>query len=94
MNFYVLLLLVIFNTGNNKISQVCMKLKNTSSCPENEVNVFKKRLDAVLKDMDWWGNTGNRWMVGLGNLGRLFQLHRFYDSMILNAPDLDFKLKV
>ena len=53
MNFYVLLLLVIFNTGNNKISQVCMKLKNTSSCPENEVNVFKKRLDAVLKDMDW-----------------------------------------
>lgn len=53
MNFYVLLLLVIFNTGNNKISQVCMKLKNTSSCPENEVNAFKKRLDAVLKDMDW-----------------------------------------
>ena len=34
------------------------------------LEVFKKCLDVVLKDM---GNIGDRWMVGLDDLGGLFQ---------------------
>lgn len=45
--------------------------------------VFKKRLDVVLRDVVWWGNIGGSWTVGLRHLGHLFQPWRFCDSMIL-----------
>ena len=42
-----------------------------SSCPE----VFKKHLDVVLSEGHGLvGNTGDRWTVGLDDLGHLFQL--------------------
>ena len=37
------------------------------------LEVFKKCLDIVQRDMVWWGNIGDRWMVGLDDLGDLFQ---------------------
>jgi len=39
------------------------------------LEVFKKCLDAVLKDTVSWGNTGGRWMVGLADP------YWFYDSV-------------
>ena len=36
--------------------------------------VFKKHLGVVLRDMVEGGNTGGRYMVGLDDLGALFQL--------------------
>ena len=36
------------------------------------LEVFKKCLDVVLRDMFWWGNIGGRWVVGLDDLGGLF----------------------
>lgn len=35
--------------------------------------VFKKRLDVVLRDVVWWGNIGGSWTVELDDLGGLFQ---------------------
>jgi len=29
------------------------------------LEVFKKHLDAILRDMVWWGNIGSRWTVDL-----------------------------
>jgi len=37
------------------------------------LDVFKKCLDIVLRDMVQWGNIGGRWMVGLDDLRGLFQ---------------------
>ena len=36
------------------------------------LEMFKKHLDVVLRDMVWWGNIGGRWTVGLDELGGLF----------------------
>lgn len=45
--------------------------------------MVKKCLDVLLRDKVYWGNIGGRWMVGLVDLGGLFQPWCFYDSMIL-----------
>jgi len=37
------------------------------------LDVFKKCLDVVLRDMALQGNIGGRWTVGLDDLGGLFQ---------------------
>jgi len=37
------------------------------------LEVFKKCLDVVLRDAVYWGNIGGKWMVGLDDLGDLFQ---------------------
>jgi len=37
------------------------------------LDVLKKRSDIVLRDVGYWGNIGGRWMVGLDDLGGLFQ---------------------
>ena len=34
---------------------------------------FKIHLEVVLRDIFEWGNIGGRWMVGLDDLGGLFQ---------------------
>ena len=45
------------------------------------LEVFKKHLDVILKYMVLWGNIGDRWTVGLDDLGGLFQPWWFYDSI-------------
>ena len=45
------------------------------------LEVFKKYLDVVLRDMVYWGNVGSRWTVGLDDLGGLFQPWLFYDPI-------------
>ena len=47
------------------------------------LEVFKKDLDITVKDMVYWGDNGGRWMVGLEDLGGLFQPWFFHDSVIL-----------
>lgn len=47
------------------------------------LEVIKKELDIVVKDMVHWGDNGDRWMVELEDLGDLFQPWFFYGSMIL-----------
>lgn len=37
------------------------------------LEVIKKELDIVVKDMVHWGDNGDRWMVELEDLGDLFQ---------------------
>ena len=37
------------------------------------LEVFKKCLDVVLRDMVLWGNGGGRWTTGPDDLGGLFQ---------------------
>ena len=37
------------------------------------LEVFKKCLDVVVRDVVLWGNTGSRWMVGLDGCRGLFQ---------------------
>ena len=37
------------------------------------LEVFKKHLDVVLRDMVYWGNIAGRRTVGLDDLGGLFQ---------------------
>jgi len=37
------------------------------------LEMFKKLLDVVLRDMVYWGNIGSTWMVRLDDLGGLFQ---------------------
>jgi len=37
------------------------------------LEVFKKHLDVVLRDMICWGDIGSRWLVGLYDLGGPFQ---------------------
>ena len=44
------------------------------------LEVFKKHLDIVLRDMVSWGNTGDSWMVRLDDLEVSSNLG---DSMIL-----------
>ena len=46
------------------------------------MEVFKKYLDVVLRGVFYGGNIGDRCMVGLDDLGGLFQPWRFYDSII------------
>ena len=36
------------------------------------LEVFKGRVDIVLRDMVWWENIGGRWRVVLHDLGGLF----------------------
>jgi len=36
------------------------------------LEVFKGRVDIVLRDMVWWENIGGRWWVVLHDLGGLF----------------------
>ena len=43
------------------------------------LEVFKKRVDVVLRAMVWWGSTGGRWTVGLDGRGGLFQPWWLYD---------------
>lgn len=47
------------------------------------LEVIKKELDIVVKDMVHWGDNGDRWMVELEDLGGLFQTWFFHGSMIL-----------
>lgn len=42
------------------------------------LEVFKKDLGITVKDMVYWEDNGGRWMVGLEDLGGLFQPW-FYD---------------
>ena len=37
------------------------------------LEVFKKHLDVVLRDVVWWGSNGDGWMIGLDDLRGLFQ---------------------
>ena len=37
------------------------------------LEIFMKHLDVVLRDMVQWGNIGGRWVVGVDDLGGLFQ---------------------
>jgi len=36
------------------------------------LEAFKIHLDVVLRDMVQWGNIGDRWMIGLDDLGGPF----------------------
>ena len=45
-------------------------------CNGLPLEVIKKCLAVILRDMVQWGNNGGRWMVGLDDLG---------DSMILSV---------
>jgi len=39
------------------------------------LEVFKKYIDVIIRDMVWWGNTGYKCMVGLDVLeGRSFPI--------------------
>lgn len=37
------------------------------------LEVLKKCLDNILRDVIWWGNIGGRWTVQLHNLESVFQ---------------------
>ena len=46
----------------------------------------KDRLDVVQSDVVYWGNIGGRWMVGMDDLGGLFQPWQFCDSKCIPSP--------
>jgi len=37
------------------------------------LEVFKKCIDVVVRDIVYWENIGGRWTIGLDHLGSLFQ---------------------
>ena len=43
------------------------------------LEVFKKHLDVILKEVVLWENIGGRWTIGLDDLGGLLQPCLFYD---------------
>ena len=51
------------------------------------LEVFKECSDVALRDMVWWGYIGGKWMIGLDDLGDLFQPWWFYETKFLNFPN-------
>jgi len=56
---------------------VCWNRLHREVAVSLSLEVYKKKVYVILRDVVYWGNTGGRWMVGpsigLGDLGGFFQ---------------------